>query len=86
MIDVERTLQAIADLEATVVFLQKRAEVARRLANHRAPGIDEEKTVAAAIRAGAAEIETLAMRLRGDLRAHLQVDELTIPPASPGLP
>lgn len=92
MIDVERTLQAIADLEATVVFLRKRADLARSLTN----GTDSgnglwvspagEWTVEATIRFGAAELETLAAKLRQDLHAYLQVDELIIPEASPGLP
>ncbi|MGH3933337.1 MAG: hypothetical protein ACRDTF_25550 [Pseudonocardiaceae bacterium] len=86
MIDVERTLQAIADLETTVVFLRKRADVARRLADLPVPTSGGEGTVEAVIRAGAAQIETLALRLRAELRAYLQVEDLTIPSASPGLP
>ncbi|MGH3916126.1 MAG: hypothetical protein ACRDTC_22370 [Pseudonocardiaceae bacterium] len=86
MIDVQRTLQAIADLEATAVFLRKRADMACLLANLPALAGGGEHTVAATIRAGAAQMETLAMQLRAELRAYLRVDELTIPQASPGLP
>ncbi|MGQ0775268.1 MAG: hypothetical protein ACT4NY_12740 [Pseudonocardiales bacterium] len=92
MIDVERTLQAIADLEATAVFLRKRADLVRRLANGIDPGVGPwpsqaaERSVEATIRFGAAELDTLAMKLRQDLQAYLQVDELHIPEASPGLP
>lgn len=92
MMDVERVLQAIADLEATAVFLRKRADVARRLTNGTnsgaGPGVSRtaERSVEATIRFGAAELDTLAMKLRQDLQAHLRVDELTIPEASPGLP
>ena len=35
---------------------------------------------------GAKQLEVLAQKLREDLRAYLQVDELNIPQASPGLP
>jgi len=92
MIDVERALQAIADIEATAVFLRKRADMARRLTNATHPdtglGVfqNAEWSVEATIRFGAAELDTLAMELRQDLQAYLQVDELHIPEASPGLP
>jgi hypothetical protein len=37
------------------------------------------------LRAGAIQLENLAQRLREDLKTYLQVDELNIPRASPGL-
>lgn len=49
-------------------------------------GLLRPRSVEATIRFGAAELDTLAMKLRQDLQAYLQVDELTIPEASPGLP
>jgi hypothetical protein len=40
----------------------------------------------ATLRAGAKQLEDLAQKLREDLKTYLQVDELNIPKASPGLP
>jgi hypothetical protein len=36
--------------------------------------------------AGAKQLEDLAHKLREDLKIYLQIDELNIPRASPGLP
>ncbi len=40
----------------------------------------------ATLRVGAKQLEDLALKLREDLQTYLQVDELNIPQASPGLP
>jgi hypothetical protein len=40
----------------------------------------------ATLRAGAKQLEDLAQKLREDVKAYLQVEELNIPQASPGLP
>jgi hypothetical protein len=40
----------------------------------------------ATLRVGARRLEDLAQKLREDLQTYLQVDELNIPQASPGLP
>ncbi|MCA1705804.1 MAG: hypothetical protein LC808_22075, partial [Actinobacteria bacterium] len=40
----------------------------------------------ATLTAGALQLEDLAQKLREDLKAYLQVEELNIPKASPGLP
>jgi hypothetical protein len=40
----------------------------------------------ATLKAGAKQLEELAQKLREDLKIYLQVDELNIPNASPGLP
>lgn len=40
----------------------------------------------ATLRAGATQLEDLAQKLREDLKTYLQVEELNIPKASPGLP
>ena len=40
----------------------------------------------ATLRAGAKQLEDLAQKLREDLKIYLQVEELNIPHASPGLP
>lgn len=46
-----------------------------------------ENNLAATLRAGATQLETLAQKLREDLQVYLQVDELNIPKVpSPGLP
>jgi hypothetical protein len=40
----------------------------------------------ATLRAGALQLEDLAQKLREDLKTYLQVEELNIPKANPGLP
>ena len=40
----------------------------------------------ATLRAGAKQLEDLAQKLREDLKTYLQVEELNIPQATPGLP
>ena len=45
-----------------------------------------ENNLHATLVAGAKQLEDLAQKLREDLKTYLQVDELNIPHASPGLP
>lgn len=45
-----------------------------------------ENNLAATLRAGALQLDDLAQKLRADLKTYLQVEELNIPQASPGLP
>lgn len=45
-----------------------------------------ENNLAATLRAGAFQLAGLAQKLREDLSTYLEVDELSIPQASPGLP
>jgi ATP phosphoribosyltransferase regulatory subunit HisZ len=45
-----------------------------------------ENNLEATLTAGALQIEALAQKLRDELKTYLQVEELNIPNASPGLP
>ncbi|MGH4005747.1 MAG: PE domain-containing protein, partial [Pseudonocardiaceae bacterium] len=45
-----------------------------------------ENNLHATLVAGAKQLEDLAQKLREDLKTYLQLDELNIPQASPGLP
>lgn len=47
---------------------------------------NSENNLAATLRAGAEQLGVLAAKLRADLQTYLQVDELTLPSASEGLP